>query len=66
MMMLDSGIGAVPRLVAQHRELADRPDLLEGRAASRVAEIDDLRLERRVVLVERDQPFWQNDESGWK
>src|SRR5262245_9580834 len=39
----------------QHWELADRPDRLECRRLARIAEIDDVRFERRVVLVERDQ-----------
>jgi hypothetical protein len=42
-------------IVAQHRKLADRPDLQERRARSRVAEIDNMRHESRVVLVERDE-----------
>jgi hypothetical protein len=36
----------------QHRELADRPDFLERRTGRLVGEIDDVRLEGRVVFVE--------------
>ena len=39
----------------QYRKLADRPQRVERRALFRVAEIDDLRRERRAVLVKRDQ-----------
>lgn len=42
-------------VVAQHRELGERPDLLERGASLRVPEIDDVRLEGYVVLVQRDQ-----------
>src|SRR5262249_50124319 len=45
--------GAIPRLVAQDRDLGDRPDLLECRRGGSVEEIDDDRLERRAVLIER-------------
>jgi hypothetical protein len=47
--------GQAAALVAQHRELADRPDFQERRARGLVAEVDDARLERGVVLVERNQ-----------
>src|SRR5262249_18820096 len=43
------------RLVAQHRELPDRPESPEGRGGRLVAEIDDVRLEPHAVLVERDE-----------
>ena len=55
MMMVDSGTVPVARRVAQHGHLADRPQLQERRARARVAKVDDDRLERRLVLVERDQ-----------
>src|SRR5215203_6764945 len=49
--------GARLCLVAQYREFADRPDFLERCARGLIHEIDDVRLERRVVLVEGDQHF---------
>jgi len=42
-------------LVTQHRKLADRPKLQKHRALVRIAEIDELRRERNVVLIQRDQ-----------
>ena len=47
--------GAVVRLVAQHREPADRPDRLECGAGFRVEQVHDQGFERRVVLVEGHQ-----------
>jgi hypothetical protein len=47
--------GPIPRLVAQHGDLADRPELLVRRIGLLVEEVDDMRLELRVVLIEGDQ-----------
>jgi len=45
----------VPRVIAQHRELADWPQFQQRRPFTGVGEIDLLGLERRVVLIQRDQ-----------
>src|SRR3546814_5202252 len=42
-------------LLAQHRELRQRPHRRKGRARLRVAEVDDLGLEGDGVLVEGDE-----------
>ena len=46
---------AVARVVAQHGELADRPQLAQRGTLRRVAEVDHQRRERGVVLIECDQ-----------
>ena len=55
MMMLDSGTVSFARVVAQHRKLADSHSFTSARALGRIAEIDQVRRERDVVLVQRDQ-----------
>jgi len=55
MMMLDSGMVRSLGIVAQYRKLADRPQLQQHRALGLVAEIDRVRHERRIVLVQGDQ-----------
>jgi hypothetical protein len=52
----DAGLrnGLIARVVAQHWKLADRPQLQQGRALGLVAQIDQIRRERCVVLVQRD------------
>jgi hypothetical protein len=47
--------GLVPRIVAQHRKLADPPQLHQRGALGGIAEIDQVRRERNVVLVQRNQ-----------
>src|SRR5829696_360310 len=47
--------GLVPRIVAQHRKLADPPQLHQRGALGQIAEIDLVRRERNVVLVQGDQ-----------
>ncbi len=64
MMMVDSANRLIVRLVAQHRELADRPDLREVRARRFVGEVDDVRLEGRVVLVEGDEDLLTEGREG--
>src|ERR1700723_692490 len=49
------GDGAIRGVVAQHRKLADRPQLQQRGAFGLVGEIDRNRRERRLVLVEGDQ-----------
>jgi len=49
------GDRAIPRVIAQHGKLADGPNLEEVRAGSFIGEVDDVRLERRFVLIERDE-----------
>ena len=47
--------GLVPRVVAQHRKFAYSPQLHQRGALGRIAEIDQVRRERDVVLVQRNQ-----------
>src|SRR5262249_37492004 len=49
------GNGPLPRLVTQQGNLRHGPQLPEGRARCLVGEVDDVRHEGRVVLVQRDQ-----------
>jgi hypothetical protein len=53
----DAGFGdhAIFCLVAQHRKLADRPQLQERRALLGIAEIDHHGREHRIVFVQGDQ-----------
>lgn len=52
-MMLDSADDAIA--ILQHRDLAERRQSHQRVALRRIAEVDAARLERRVVLVQRDQ-----------
>src|SRR5581483_5116555 len=47
--------GLPTRFVAQYWKLADRPELDERFALLRIAEIDQMRRERNIGLVKRDQ-----------
>jgi hypothetical protein len=53
----DGGLGdrAITRVVAENREAAEGPKLGERGAMCGVAEIDELGLERGVVLVKSDE-----------
>ena len=57
--MLDDQAGLRHELaepvIAQQREFSERPELQESGALVWIAEIDEMRRERRLVLVERDQ-----------
>ena len=55
MMMLDSGTVSFLMSSLQHRKLADRPQFQQRGALGLIAEIDEVRRERRVVLVQGDQ-----------
>jgi len=51
------GDRAIARRIVQSRHLADRPEPAESRRRFGIAEVHDLLLERRAVLVQRDQDF---------
>src|SRR3954468_1272624 len=53
----DAGLAhaAVARFIAQQRKLSDRPELAEGGALALILQIDQLRRERGVVLVQGNQ-----------
>ena len=43
------------RWILQHRKFSDRPQRAKRRALALVLQVDQLRRERRIVLVKRDQ-----------
>src|SRR5262249_59885645 len=60
------GNGPIAGIVAQHGDLAGGPQLPELRAGCLVTEIDDVRLEGRVVLVQRDEHLLTEGREGMK
>jgi hypothetical protein len=58
------GDGSILRLVTQHGELADRPNLLELRAGGLVGQVDNMRLEGDVVFVESDEHLLAEGREG--
>src|SRR5262249_6871158 len=60
------GNGPLAAIVAQHGDLAGGPQLLQLRAGRLVTEIDDVPLEGRVVLVQRDEHLLTEGREGMK
>ncbi len=58
--------GHIPCLVMQNRKLADRPDPLEFGARPLAAEVHNVRLERRIILIKSDQDLPAERRQGMK